>query len=101
MNKICGSCKKRLKQALSHVSIVNNVINACRSCIAMANANSQKRDSINEKENNEHSTDTNSSIEPTESNSRTHVPNSSSDPLQQILKKLTKLKSLDNRLTEI
>ena len=67
----------------------------------MENANSQKRDSISEKDNNEHSTVTNSSIEPTESNSRTHVPNSSSDPLQQILEKLTKLESLDNRLTEI
>ena len=67
----------------------------------MANSNSQKRDSISEKDNNEHPTVTNSSIEPTKSNSRTHVPNSSSDPLQQILEKLSKLESLDNRLTEI
>ena len=67
----------------------------------MANANSQKRDSISEKDNNEHSTFTNSSTVPTESNSRTHVANSSSDPLQQILEKLTKLESLDNRFTEI
>ena len=67
----------------------------------MANANSHKIDSISEKDNNEHPTVTNSFTEPTESNSRTHVPNSSSDPLQQILEKLTKLESLDNRLTEI
>ena len=67
----------------------------------MANTNSQKRDSISEKDNNEHPTVTSSSIEPTESNSRTHVPNSSSDPLQQILEKLSKLESIDNRLTEI
>ena len=79
----------------------NNVINACRSCIAVANVSSHKRDSISEKDNNEHPTVANSSTEPTESNSRTHVPNSSSDPLQQILEKLTKLESLDNRLTEI
>ena len=67
----------------------------------MANANSHKSDSISEKDNNEPPTVTNSSTEPTESNSRTHVPNSSSDPLQQILEKLTKLESRDNRLTEI
>ena len=78
----------------------NNIMNACRSCIAVANANSYKRDSISEKDNSEHPV-TNTSTEPTESDSRTHAPNSSSDPLQQILQKLTKLESLDNRLTEI
>ena len=67
----------------------------------MANANSHKRDSIGEKDNNEHPTVTNKSTVPTESDSRTHAPNSSSDPLQQILQKLAKLESLDNRLTEI
>ena len=67
----------------------------------MANVRSQKRDSISEKDNNEHPTVTNSSIEPTESNSSTHDPNPSSDPLQQILEKLSKLESLDNRRTEI
>ena len=67
----------------------------------MANANSHKRDSISEKDNNDHPTVTNSSTEHTESDSRTHVLNSSSDPLQQILQKLIKLECLGKRFTEM
>ena len=105
---ICEHCLKIYHPSCSTLKAVrnthNNVINSYRSCIAVANANSQKRDSISEKDNNEHPTVTNSSIEPTESNSRTHVPNSFSDPLQQILEKLSKLEiqtSIDTRFTDL
>ena len=101
----CEHCLKIYHPSCTTLKAVsnthNNIMNACRSCIAVANANSHKRDFISEKDNNAHPTVTNSSTEHTESDSRTHAPNSSSDPLQQLLEKLTKLESLDKRFTEI
>ena len=161
MNKICRGCSKTIGTksvtcdncikyyhpsctTLTAVRNTHNItINACCSCIAVANTNSHKRDSntnshkryssanshksdsntnshkrvsISEKDNNRKDKDNNehptvnnsstepinnSSTEPTVSNSRTPVPTSSSDPLQQILEKLTILESLDKRFTEM
>ena len=119
MDKIRGSCRKNVKinsvtcehclknyhPAFTTLKAVrntySNIINAYRSCIAVANSNSHKRDSISETDNNKHPTVTNSSTVPIESDSRTHVPNTYSDPLQQILEKLIKLESLDKRFTEM
>ena len=72
----------------------------CRICIAVANTNSQIRDSTSGSSSNEHSDDTKSSSE-SPSASRTGGHTSPSDPLQQILEKLSTLGSLDKRITEM
>ena len=111
MDKTCGSCSKIIRTkyvtcehcvkyyhpACSTLRSVrnnqNNIINACRSYISVANTKKQKRDSISGKDDpNEHPTVTNSSTESL-SDSYTNSPISSSDPLYQILEKLTKLVS--------
>ena len=99
----CEHCVKYYHSACTTLESVrntqNNVINACRSYVSVANANKQKRDSTSRKGDfNEHPTATNSS---TESLSETNASTSSSDSLHQILEKLTKLESLDKRFTEM
>ena len=118
MDKTCASCKKIIKTKydtcehclrIYHPSCTtlksvrnsqNNTIKACRSCIAEANANNKMRDSINGNNSTEHPTDTNSSSE-WPSAFHTGVQTTPSDPLQQILQKLSTLESLDKRITEI
>ena len=101
----CEHCVKYYRPACTTLQSIlnnqNNVVNACRSCISAANANKQKRDSTSEKDDpNGHPTATNSSTESL-SDSCTNATTSSTDLLHQILEKLTKLESLDNRFIEM
>ena len=101
MDKTCASCKKIIKtkydacehcRRIYHPSCTtltpvrnSHTVKACRSCIAEANANNKKRDSINGNNSTEHPTDTNSSSEsPSASPSASHtgVQTTPCDPLQ-------------------
>ena len=119
---VCDSCNKTIKMksvtcehctANYHPSCTtlkpvwnknNTVVNACRSCISVANANTQRRDFVNKNNSNDHSTVTNFTPK-SFSASCSNVPISSSDPLHQKLEKFIKLESfdasLDKRFTEM
>ena len=118
MDKICSGCKEIIKtkydtcdncKKIYHPSCTvlkrvrnrqNELIEVCRGCIAVANTNSQKRDCTSGSSSNEHSNDTKTSSE-SSSASPTGGHTSPSDPLQQILEKLSTLGSLDKRIAEI